>query len=72
MEETMEAFTLSKELLEIVSDLAKKKGISREEVIRQALTMYAFFQTEVANSPKQKLSITSTDTDAVISDIELP
>ena len=67
-----DAFVLSQDLLNIVTDLADKKGVSREEIIKQALTMYAYFQTTVADEPNQKLSITNSSTDAVISDIELP
>lgn len=56
-----------------LSEFAAARGVSKADIIRQAITTYIYLQREAGpHTQEQKLSITSSDTNAVIKDIQLP
>jgi predicted transcriptional regulator len=56
----------------LLSELAKEKGMTKAEIIRRAISSYAFLENEVnINDKNRKLSITDKE-GQVIKDILLP
>lgn len=51
----------------MLSCVAKDNGVTKAEVIRRAVALYAYLQNELDDN--EKLSITSSDSDAVLKDI---
>ena len=50
--------------------LAAKKGVSKVDVLRRALTLYDYADNQTSSDPEKKLSITSGD--KKLQDIVLP
>jgi len=53
----------------LLTEVAKKKGITKAEVIRRSVASYAYLDNQTKN--QKKISITN-DEDKVIKDIKLP
>lgn len=63
---------LQKEFDDMLSGLSDKKGVTKAEIIRQAVALYAYLQKNIdSRSGDTKLSITS-DNDEVLKDIIIP
>ncbi len=56
---------------ETLSALAKKKGVSKAEIIRRAVASYGYLSDETLPQQQRKVSITDKN-DSVIKDIVLP
>ena len=64
---------LKDEIDKILGNLTAEKGVGKADIIRQAITTYAYLQQEAGPYvQEQKLSITSTSTDEIIKNIKLP
>lgn len=56
---------------DVLASLAKKKNISKAEVIRRSVACYAYLMAELRKPGGHKVSITTVD-DRVLKDVELP
>jgi metal-responsive CopG/Arc/MetJ family transcriptional regulator len=64
---------ISDDMEEALDLMSKKQQISKKEVVRKALKLLLYLQTENAlTGSEKKLSITEGGTDKVLKDIVLP
>jgi len=60
----------SKQVDDILKELAKKNNTTKVEVLRRALSLYDYVEKETSKEQNRRLSI--TDEDKIIKDIILP
>lgn len=60
----------SKQVDDLLKELAKKNNTTRVEVLRRALSLYDYVEKETSKEQNRRLSI--TDEDKIIKDIILP
>ncbi len=60
----------SKQVDDLLKELAKKNNTTKVEVLRRALSLYDYVEKETSKEQNRRLSI--TDEDKIIKDIILP